>query len=487
MPDWVYFHSMADIRDYLNWRGDLSFDISPLNEVDGLILSYLSYLEMDDCFSGETESPEGRKDVPEGEMSGPMPYQKSSFSLPDRVVPLSYAVEQFFRTHTEKEIAHRRPPFNTVPYVARQAARTKRFGSLMVSDYVNLIDDVAEEQMAAMIFWVDTRTAFASFRGTDNTIVGWKEDFNLGYLRETPGQRHAVDFLNKVFEKICAQPKGSAEQFAGDPEGIKDSSGSVSDPGFRIYVGGHSQGGNFAVYGAAFAGAAVRNRIIRVFANDSPGFRKEIVDHPAYRKLLPKIVSILPDSSIIGGLLLSESKDIVIASNETGLMQHDALSWQVLGTSFIRAERSDLGRFFDISLRNWIGSMTDEEMKDFTDALFGMLSAGGARTLSELRKDPLRTVSEIFKVSKNMSPEEFQEFTSVIVRLVKSGLTTFREQSEEKITAVVAGAGTNAQKSRSKTGGKGRTKSGKPKAKQQAPGTVYLELKKTDPAHETPG
>ena len=141
-------------------------------------------------------------------------------------------------------------------------------------------------------------------------------------------------------------------------------------------------------------------------------------------------------------------------------MQHDALSWQVLGTSFIRTERSDLGRFFDISLRNWIGSMTDEEMKDFTDALFGMLSAGGARTLSELRKDPLRTVSEIFKVSKNMSPEEFQEFTSVIVRLVKSGLTTFREQSEEKITAVVAGAGTNAQKSRSKTGGKGRTKSG---------------------------
>ncbi len=73
MPDWVYFHSMADIRDYLNWRGDLSFDISPLNEVDGLILSYLSYLEMDDCFSGEPESPEGRKDAPEGEMSGPMP------------------------------------------------------------------------------------------------------------------------------------------------------------------------------------------------------------------------------------------------------------------------------------------------------------------------------------------------------------------------------------------------------------------------------
>ncbi len=472
MPDWVYFHSMADIRDYLKWRGDLSFEASPFNEVDGLILSYLSYLEMDDCFTGAADI---------------SPDSSASFSLPDRVVPLSYAVEQFFSTHTEKEIAQRRPPFNTVPYVARQASRTKRFGSLMVSDYVNLIDDVAEEQMAAMIFWVDSRTAFASFRGTDNTIVGWKEDFNLSYLRETPGQRHAVDFLNKVFGKICERLKISAVQTGDVPEKMKDSSGPAPDPGFRIYVGGHSKGGNLAVYGAAFADASVRSRIMRVFANDSPGFRQEIVDHPAYRKLLPKIVSILPESSIIGGLLQSESKSIVIASSETGLMQHDALSWQVLGTSFVRAERSDLGRFFDISMRNWIGSLKDEELKDFTDALFGMLSAGGAKTLSEIRKDPLRTVSEIFKISKNMSPEEFQEFTSVIVRLVKSGLTTFREQSEEKITAVVAGAGTNAQKSRSKTGGKGKTKTGKPKTKQQVPGTVYLELKKADPDHEEPG
>ena len=397
MPDWVYFHSMADIRDYLNWRGDLSFDISPLNEVDGLLLSYFSYLDMDECFRDN-----------QGTFSDEESEEPSARSK--RFVSFHDAVEAFFRTHTEKEIKECRPPFDMVPYVARQAASTLRYGSLMISDYVNLIDPEAVEQMAAMVFWIDRDTAFASFRGTDNTIAGWKEDFSLSYLRETPGQRHAVEFLDRVF---------------GDPD----------DPA-RIYVGGHSKGGNLAVYSAAYAEETVRDRIISVYANDSPGFRQEIVEGREYRTLLPKIISILPESSIIGGLLSTAGENIVIGSTGTGLMQHNPISWEVMGTHFVRGIRSDLGRFFDDSMRSWLGGLEDREMQEFTDALFSILSAGGAKTLKELRTSPLKAINEGMQAAMNLSPEKKREFNAVILRLLKSGIDTLKDQSGEKYTAL---------------------------------------------------
>ncbi|MBQ7535405.1 MAG: DUF2974 domain-containing protein [Stomatobaculum sp.] len=379
---------MADIRDYLKWRGDLDFAASPFNEVDGAILSYLAYLDMDECFR---EQGSGRI-----------------------TVPFSDAVRQYFKTHEKEEIDKLIPPFNMVPYVAEEAAKTVRFGSLTVTDYVNIIDTKVVEQMAAMVFWPDQHTAFASFRGTDNTITGWKEDFGLSYLRSTPGQKHAAEFMDRVIGPLA----GSSA--AGD---------------LTVYAGGHSKGGNLAIYGTAFAEPAVRDTVKTVYANDAPGFRQEIVEEPGYRQILPKVISILPESSIIGGLLSSDCENIIIKSTETGLMQHDPLSWELLGTAFLRTVRSDLGRFFDDSTRSWISGLGDRELEYFTEALFEVLGAGGTTTVNELVKDPLKSINQIVRASWTLDPKIKDEFHQVLMRLVKCGIEALKEQGEEKYLA----------------------------------------------------
>ena len=359
--------------------------------MDGLILSYLSYLDMDSLFlTDNTKIRQGEK-VP-GSIT----------------VSFSEAVDAYEKAHTKEEIARLIPPFNTIPQIARQAVDTARFGSLTVSDYVNIIDAKADEQMCAMLFWLDEDTVFVSFRGTDSTIIGWKEDFSLSYLKETPGQRHAVDYLNHVLGPLCGNDD------------------------LKVYVGGHSKGGNLAVYSSAFAKKKVRDRIVQIFANDAPGFMPGIVQRAEYRSMIPKIRNILPDSSIIGGLLHLLADRTVIASSEFGLMQHDALSWQVLGNAFVRAERSDLGRFFDESLQSWIGGLKEMELKAFTDALFDLLGAGGAKTVNEIRQDPLKTISEMMKITKTMDPKQKQEFNDVVLRLVKSSFAALKEQGGEK-------------------------------------------------------
>ena len=414
---------MANILDYLNWRGDLSFEISPFNEVDGLILSYLSYLDMDELFrvdgfclpdtlTDEDAADHGRPlpDDNGGQMSGevPDPVDRRIESY-GRMVPLKTAVDHYFQSHTDEEIAVLLPPFNHVPSAARLAADSVRFGSVMVSDYLNLVDCEDAEQISAMTFWLDKSTAFVSFRGTDMTIAGWKEDFGLSYMPVIPSQRHAVQYLNSVFGKAGSE--------------------------LKIYAGGHSKGGNLAVYAASFSAKAVRDRIVHVYACDAPGFRPELIRRAEYRAMLSKITRIVPDSSIIGGLLETGDETLVIKSSEAGLLQHDAISWQVLGTSFVRSERSDLGRFFDESMRGWISGLKDTELEAFTDALFGFISAGGARTFTELKADPLRNMGEMLKASRLMDPEQKQEFNSIVIRLLKSGMDVIKEQGGEKYEA----------------------------------------------------
>ena len=373
---------MANIIDYLKWRGDLDFKASPFNAVDNVILAFLSYLDMDEVFCG----------VRKGQR-----------------IPFSEAVDAYFASHTEKEIKNATPPFNEIPGLAREASRTVRYGSLMVSDYINIIDTKAEEQMAAMLFWPDDSFVYAAFRGTDSTIVGWKEDFALSYLTETPGQRHAVEFLNDVFS------------FAENAVNALP----------RLYVGGHSKGGNLAVYASAFAEPSIRKRIHTVFSNDGPGFREEIIHNPAYLEILPKIVSIIPESSLIGGLLDSHADNQIIKSSENGIRQHNAMSWEVLGTDFVRAERSVMGRFFDESVHSWLSGITDAERAAFTDSLFEVLEAGGARTVEDLKSNPLRTAGEMIKASLNMDSDKRREFTDLVLQLMASGANTIKEQTQE--------------------------------------------------------
>ena len=207
--------------DYLKWRGDLTFDLDPFNEVDNLILAQMAYIDYDGIV------PETRLDA----------------------VPISEVCRRYWEIHTEAEIRKRESFVKLSPFLLGPVAGSRRFGNMRLCGYVNYVSKRAEAQMSAIQFELEDGTIYVAYRGTDETIVGWKEDFNLSYMSRTEGQKLAVDYLREHF----------------------------SNTSLRLRVGGHSKGGNFAVFASSFSGETVRDQIIQVYCNDSPGFREEIV------------------------------------------------------------------------------------------------------------------------------------------------------------------------------------------------------------------
>ncbi len=381
---------MSTIYDYMDWRGDLSFAQDPLNIVDNVILSNLTYLDMKSSFvedgGGGTHDIDG-----DGDLEPCLARHGREAAL-----PLKTVAERFFAEHSAEEIADWGRPFREVPELVRQMAQSVRFGSISISDYVNVLDREAEEQPCALVFWLDEVTAYAAFEGTDSSFIGWKEDFGLSYLNEIPAQRHAVEFLNMAFAEKCPR---------------------------TLYVGGHSKGGNLAVYASAFCDEAIRERIVKVYSNDGPGFRPEIANSHAYQALLPKVTGILPDSSLIGGLLDSRALTLIIRSTVSGFGQHDAFTWEVLGTRFVASVRTESGRFYDQVLRLWLTRVSDYERKLFTDTLFDLLEAG-ADTVAEFKADPLRASLEMIKASQKIKPKTRAELSEILRQLAASGADT---------------------------------------------------------------
>jgi len=364
--------------DYLEWRGDLTFTADPFNDVDNLALSELVYVDLDGIVPG----------------SG----QES--------ITLEEASRLFFEKHTREELLAKENFTRMAPFFMERMAASPRFKGTKLFGYTNYINEKTEAQMAVMSCLLDDGTVYVAFRGTDDTVVGWKEDFNLSFMSETEGQKKAVQYLNRMY---------------GGGRG-------------KIRVGGHSKGGNFAVYASAFALKSVRKKIIAVYTNDGPGFRPEVTGRDSYREMLPKIVSIVPESTIVSVLLENDVRHCVVKSSAGGIMQHDALTWQVLGKEFVRAEKRDeSSRFFDTTMRNWLSGLPDGEREGFVDSLFAILRSTGAGTLEEIGSDPIRSGTEIIRYIREMPKAEQEEFRGVVGRLLRSGQSTLTEAVKKRL------------------------------------------------------
>ena len=125
-----------------------------------------------------------------------------------------------------------------------QAAKTNRFGSIELHDYINSVDTKTQTQFGAITFSLDKNNHYVAFRGTDNTIVGWKEDLNLAVQQEVPAQKRATSYLSDI-----------ASKYSG-----------------KLIVGGHSKGGNLALYSVFKAEKSIKDRIEKRVGFDGPGF-----------------------------------------------------------------------------------------------------------------------------------------------------------------------------------------------------------------------
>ncbi len=329
---------MANMMNYLDWRGDLRFDQSSVNQVDGLIFAELSYID----YAGL---------APEGEG-----------------ITLKEAAKRYFRRYPNSKGRLGVMVPDAIHDLLKQAAESYRFGDVVLTDYVNRIDEEKEEQFSAVTFTVDDILTVVAYRGTDDTIVGWKENFNMSYIFPVPAQVDAAAYLNAAARKT------------GNP----------------LVVVGHSKGGNLAVYAAAYCDPAVQARIQAIYNNDGPGFPTPQIERDCYKNIRTRITTLLPQSSVVGILLEHESRYLVVRSDAVGVWQHNGISWEVLGKSFVyapRLKRNSARK--DHTLHAWLNAMDLEQRKLFVKKLFAIRQNTDARTLTELKKDPKKTLAAI--------------------------------------------------------------------------------------------
>ena len=349
---------MADMLDYLAWRGDIEFPQMPVNAVDALIFSTLSYIDFKDI-------------VPDN------PVQ--SISLEEAAAELFSLAEPQDRVRVKKDLE-----------LLKAVADSPRFDNIKMTFYRSILIPEEDTQFAAVTIFLEDGSAYIAFRGTDGTLTGWKEDFNMTFQSSIPAQRLALEYVQ---EFAAAHP-------------------------IPIWMGGHSKGGNLAVYAAAKCGELLQKRIVEVYNQDGPGFSEDMMQDPGYQNILPKLRSYVPQSSVIGMLLEHEEPYTIIKSSQIGIMQHDPYSWQVLGPDFLRVEELTAdSRFLDRTFKHWLSQMSNAERSEFFDTVFDLLESTGAERTGEIiRPSNVRAYLKLLKTNEYMR----SILASELVRLVSS-------------------------------------------------------------------
>ena len=371
---------MANLLDYLDWRGDLTLEQAPFNEVDNLILAELSFVDFKDIVPGPGEG--------------------------DSVV-LREAAEQFLSRFPKGEKIDMGVLVPAaIPEMLRKMADSRRFGDMKLNCFVDHLDVGKGEQFAALAIETGDKTLYLSFRGTDDTLAGWKEDFELACMPEVPAQKKAVAYTEAV-----------AKQF----------------PRKKLRLGGHSKGGNLAVYAGVFCPESVQKRIIAVWSNDGPGFHNDLLDLPEHRRVAERIYSIVPKSSVVGMLLEHEEDYTVVDSDQLGFMQHDGFSWQVMGDHFITLRQvTQQAHLSDQELRKWVHGLSVEQRENFVNAMFDVLAASGAVTLTDLKDDSFKAVGAMIRAMKDLDKETRDGLWDFLAILFKSNLRMVLEGIQEE-------------------------------------------------------
>ena len=353
---------MGNVLDYLSWRGDLSLARAPFGAVDALVLSALSYVHFDGL-------------VPAG---------------PGAPVALAAAARAFLALPAGRQ---RRCRCERDLELLKALADSPRFGSMELARCAGRFIPREETQFAALTVLPGDGSVFLAFRGTDGTLVGWKEDFNMSFMDLVPAQILAAEYAG-----------GFAGGFPGP-----------------LRLGGHSKGGNLAVVGAALCPVKVRDRVEVVYSFDGPGFNPYLLARPGYQELRTRIRSFVPRSSVVGLLLTHEEPHTVVQSSQQGLFQHDLYSWQILGPDFLRLEEVDAGsRLIDRALKDWLAGLTRQERETVVDTLYGLLSCQDAKMIREAL-EPANLASALRAV-READPKDLLTVASSLARLARAAL-----------------------------------------------------------------
>lgn len=349
---------MANILDYIKWRGDLTFNQAPFNEIDNLILSRVSYLPFDDVIKKNN----GMK--------------------------LIEAYEIIRKIDTKNLRILQKEDLDLLDAISL----CDRFRKLFLSNYINNIDAEEEKQFSAITIFLPDDTIYISYRGTDDSLVGFKEDFNMSFMELIPAQVDAALYLNKI--------------------GIKHNK--------KLRIGGHSKGGNLAVYAAAFCANDIKKNIIEIYNNDGPGFFKGVIESEEYKSIISRVHKYQPQSSIIGRLLNYKEECTIVKSTQKGLMQHDLYSWQVLGNKFeYEEELSKESEKTNQMVTKWLETVTPEQREKFIKNMFEILKVTEAKTIEDLTSNWFINARKVLKSYEEIDEESKKILYDTLWTLIK--------------------------------------------------------------------
>lgn len=357
---------MSNINDYLIWRGDIPInDAFEFNEVDSMILARFSYLIFD----------------------------KINLKNKETIASISSKMKDFvnedFRYNGDKELI-------------TNLGQSLRFKNMIVTDFVEHKDKEVEKQFGAITIHNSDNEMYLSFIGTDSSIVGWKEDFNLSFMTNIPAQLEGKKYTEILANKY---------------------------PNKRIRIGGHSKGGNVAVYSAFSVSQDIQDRIIKVYNYDGPGFPKSVLENNKNKKLVSRIATYIPQDSVIGRILEHEEKYEVVQSIEKGLYQHDIYSWQIIRDELVTLEKvTNSSEMINVALRKWLNETTPEQRKIFFDGIFRLFYSTSANTFGEFSSSLVKNMPTIMKTYKQLSENDRKIIISMLKEFGKASAKSIKEQ-----------------------------------------------------------
>jgi len=381
---------MGKIMDYLQWRGDLTFSQDPLNDVDTLILALLSYLPLKDIVPGI----ESYKTISLKEAA--QQYFLKFFPIEDKSFTINATASSLFDSEVQA--------------LFRKAASCPRFEEIRLSLFEENVDYVIGRQFAAVTYTIKKPEykKVIAFRGTDSSVVGWKEDFELAYMERIPAQESACKYLERTI-------------------GIFSS---------KFIVCGHSKGGNLAMYAGSHFDAARHNKLIKIINFDGPGFDFSIAQRDPFQQYEHKIINYIPGESMVGLLLDSVGKRLVVSSASRFVFQHNALNWEVERAQFVQGSLSNIALLLEHTLKTWLKKISISEREMFLEALFEILGASEGNAIKLDAQENLQQLKIVHQKYSKLDKETRALLTQVFESLTAEARETLSETIKEKISQI---------------------------------------------------
>lgn len=369
-----------DLLNYIREFGEKSFEEIPFSEVDSLVLAEMTYWKFDGLVSGfrngkAVRGPVSLKDLQEH------PDRENMFT--DEVYGKRY--RKFFQL----------------------LCGGRRYRNLRMNYFVNFIDADREIQFSAITFFLENGVRYVGYRGTDETLVGWKEDFNMSFMKGVPSQRAALAYFRRV-ASLCSGP---------------------------LMTGGHSKGGNLAVYAASCCEQEIQERILTIYSFDGPGFQKEFYQNSGYRRIQDKIYKIVPGYSVVGMVLYNKMRARTVESFGKGMLQHDPFTWIIKNGRL--QYRHDIYRRVSHKMKVlnlWIDSLSTEQIQDFVEISYGILSAAEAENVYAFVKGPIRYLLRMLRALRGLDRTAGKLLATVFGKLLEA-----RRQAARSIVSGASG------------------------------------------------